>query len=191
MLIVGLGNPGLKYKNTLHNLGYMVIDALSKLVGKSLFRLECNSVTAVFSIDGEKIILAKPTTYMNLSGQAVKSLMVKHNQSYKDLIVVCDDIDIPKFSVRVRDSGSGGTHNGMKNIIDVINSQDFARIRMGIGKSDYDLKDYVLSKINAADKKLFDNAVEAVAKLLYDYLKERDFEKVKREIGRASCRERV
>lgn len=181
MLIVGLGNPGLKYKNTLHNLGYMVIDALSKLVGKSLFRLECNSVTAVFSIDGEKIILAKPTTYMNLSGQAVKSLMVKHNQSYKDLIVVCDDIDIPKFSVRVRDSGSGGTHNGMKNIIDVINSQDFARIRMGIGKSDYDLKDYVLSKINAADKKLFDNAVEAVAKLLYDYLKERDFEKVKRE----------
>ncbi len=181
MLIVGLGNPGLKYKNTFHNLGYMVVEALSKLVGKNLLRLECNSLTTVFSSDGEKIVLAKPTTYMNLSGQAIKSLMVKHGQTNEDLVVICDDIDIPKFSVRVRESGSGGTHNGLKNIIEVIGTQDFARIRMGIGKAEYDLKDYVLSKINAEDKKVFDSSIESVAKLLYDYIKDKDFEKVKRE----------
>ncbi|NCA91891.1 aminoacyl-tRNA hydrolase [bacterium] len=180
MLIVGLGNPGIKYKNTFHNMGYLVVDALAKLLDKKVNRIECCSLTASFSVNSTQIILAKPTTYMNLSGQAVKSLMVKYNQKEEDLVVIYDDIDLPRFSARVRENGSAGTHNGMKNIVEVINSQNFKRIRMGIGKNDYDLKDYVLSKINSQDKKLFEVAISEVAKLISDYIADKDFEKVMR-----------
>lgn len=181
MLIVGLGNPGLKYKNTFHNLGYMVIDELAKRFDKKIIRMECSSLTSSFKIGETKVIFAKPSTFMNLSGQAVKSLMVKYGQTKEDLVVIYDDIDIPRFSVRVRENGSGGTHNGMKNIVDVISTQEFRRIRMGIGKTEYELKDYVLSKISTADKKLFDASITQTVNLLFDYLNNGDFEKVVRE----------
>ncbi len=181
MLIVGLGNPGLKYKNTYHNMGYMVLDALSKILERKINRIECSSVTTSFCVNSELIILAKPTTYMNLSGQAVKSLMVKYNQTENDLVVVYDDIDLPKFSARVRENGSAGTHNGMKNIVEVINSQNFKRIRIGIGKNNEDLKDFVLSKVNSQDKKLFEDTINEVANLLVEYITKRDFEKVMRQ----------
>jgi PTH1 family peptidyl-tRNA hydrolase len=181
MLIVGLGNPTSEYENTFHNMGYLAIDALSKKLGKKLVRAECQSLTAVKSVNGEKIILAKPYTYMNLSGVAVKSLMAKYKQDISDLIVIYDDIDIPRFSVRTREVGSAGSHNGMKSIIDLIGTSDFKRIRIGIGKNDFDLASYVLSKIPAADKKTFGKTMESVATLIEEYIKTKDFDKLLRE----------
>lgn len=181
MLIVGLGNPGEEYADTYHNMGYMAVDALAELMNKKINRLECSALTAIKDIGEEKIILAKPVTYMNLSGQAVKSLMAKYKQKTEDIIIIYDDIDIPRFSVRVRERGSAGTHNGMRNIVSILGTEDFKRIRMGIGREERDLKDYVLGKISPEDKKLFLERAEAVAKLLSEYIKTEDFDKLLRE----------
>lgn len=181
MLIVGLGNPTCEYENTFHNMGYMAIDALAKKLGKKIIKAECHSLTLVKSIKGEKIILAKPYTYMNLSGIAVKALMAKYKQDASDLVIIYDDIDIPRFSVRTRETGSAGTHNGMKSIIEHIGTSNFKRIRIGIGKNEFDLASYVLSKIPAADKPTFDKTFAELAILLEDYMKTKDFEKLLRE----------
>jgi len=181
MLIVGLGNPGETYENTYHNMGYLVIDTLAELLNKRIIRAECSALTAVKDLPDGKLILAKPITYMNLSGVAVKSLLSKYKQSLDDLIVIYDDIDIPRFSVRVRERGSAGTHNGMRNVVENLGSDNFKRIRMGIGRGDGDLKDYVLGKISEQDKKEFAARAQAVAKLLYEYITSGDFDKVMRE----------
>ena len=181
MLIVGLGNPGTEYADTFHNMGYLVLDALSSKLGKKINKIECSSLTCVFSVKGEKIIFAKPTTYMNLSGLAVKSLLSKYEQSLDDLIVIYDDIDIPRFSVRARENGGPGTHNGMRNVVENVGSEDFKRIRMGIGMEDMDLKDYVLNKISAEDKKTFDSIADKITELIKGYIADRDFAKLMRE----------
>ncbi len=181
MLIVGLGNPGKEYEKTFHNMGFMVVEKLAKEMGKRIIKGECSSLTAVKSVGKENIILAKPLTYMNLSGQAISSLMKKYNQKDSDLIVIYDDIDIDRFSVRIREKGSGGTHNGMKNIIAVNNTQNFIRVRMGVGRNDYDLKDYVLSKIKKEDYATFEEVTDKVVALLIDYINNRDFERLLRE----------
>jgi PTH1 family peptidyl-tRNA hydrolase len=181
MLIVGLGNPTSEYENTFHNMGYLAIDSLAKKMGKKIIKSECQSLTSVKSVKGEKIILAKPYTYMNLSGVAVKALMAKHKQTADDLIILYDDIDIPRFSIRTRENGSAGTHNGMKSIIENIGTQDFKRIRIGIGKNDFDLASYVLSKIPSADKVTFEKTFDTIAILLEEYIKTKDFEKLLRE----------
>ena len=105
MIIVGLGNPGVEYENTLHNMGYKVIDAIANKLGKKVNKLECSSLTSIVK-NNPKIVLAKPLTYMNNSGEAVKSLLSKYKQEVSDLLVIYDDIDIDRFSVRVRKSGS-------------------------------------------------------------------------------------
>ena len=181
MLIVGLGNPGTEYADTFHNMGYMVLDAISAKLGKKVNKIECSSLTCVFSVKGEKVILAKPTTYMNLSGQAVKSLMTKYEQTLDDLVVIYDDLDIPRFSVRARENGSAGTHNGMRNVVELVGSEDFRRIRMGIGRDEGELKDYVLNKIGAEDKKTFGKVADDVADLVIEYISTRDFNKLMRE----------
>lgn len=181
MLIVGLGNPTTEYENTFHNMGYMTIDTLAKRLGKKIIKSECQSLTLVKSINGEKIILAKPLTYMNLSGLAVKELMAKYKQSENDLIVIYDDVDIAKFSVRTRGSGSAGTHNGMKSIVEQIGTTNFKRIRIGIGENSYDLASYVLSKIPKEDKEIFEKTFDKVAELLEEYIKIKDFDKLLRQ----------
>ncbi|MFA6865895.1 MAG: aminoacyl-tRNA hydrolase [Clostridia bacterium] len=181
MIIVGLGNPTEKYKNTYHNMGFMTIDTLAKNLNKRIIKKECDAQTSVFDKNGQKIILAKPLTFMNNSGFAVKQLMNKYNQTESDLIIIYDDIDIPRFSVRTRFSGSAGTHNGMKSIVTSINSTQFARIRIGIGLNDFDLVDYVLSNIPKEDKDNFDTTFEKVAKLLEEYINSNDFDKLMRE----------
>jgi PTH1 family peptidyl-tRNA hydrolase len=181
MLIVGLGNPTSEYENTFHNMGYKTIDTLANIIGKKIVKSECHSLTAIKDVNGDKIILAKPLTYMNLSGQAVKELMAKYKQTKEDIIIIYDDIDIPRYSVRTRANGSGGTHNGMRNIIELINTNEFKRIRIGIGKNEYDLKDYVLSKIPKEDIATFDKTFEQVSNLLLEYINTRDFDKLLRE----------
>lgn len=181
MLIVGLGNPTSVYENTFHNMGYLAIESLAKRLGKRIIKSECHALTAVKDIDGEKLILAKPLTYMNLSGQAVKELMAKYKQTASDLIVIYDDIDILRYSVRTRANGSAGTHNGMKSIVELIGTSDFKRIRIGIGKNEYDLSDYVLSKINKEDRKTFDITFETLSVLLEEYIKTKNFDKLLRD----------
>lgn len=164
-LIVGLGNYGDKYSATYHNMGFMVADCLGKRLNIKVKTLECDAVTGVGSIGGEKIIIAKPMTYMNLSGRAVKQLMKKYDVDKTELIVVFDDIDIEKGTIRVRLEGSGGTHNGMRNIIEEICDKGFARVRVGIGKPEGNipLADYVLSVPKMSDRALIEEAIEKAA----------------------------
>jgi len=181
MLIVGLGNPTQEYENIFHNMGFMTVDALARRLNKKLTKRECQAVTVVKEVNGEKVILAKPHTYMNLSGMAVKALMAKYGQTADDLVVIYDDVDIPRFTVRSRASGNPGTHNGMKNIVATIGTSMFKRVRIGIGKPEGDLASYVLSRIPEDDRKTFDEVFDKVGALLEDYVKDGDFEKLMRE----------
>lgn len=181
MLIVGLGNIGKDYENTFHNMGFLAVDTLAERFNRKIDRIECSALTAVTSVNGEKVIFAKPTTFMNLSGQAVKSLMVKYEQNAEDLVVLYDDIDIPRFSVRVRASGSAGTHNGMKSVIEAVGSENFIRIRLGIGREDGDLKSYVLDKISKEDLTVFVDRTERLAELVKQYVTDGDFDRLMRE----------
>lgn len=181
MIIVGLGNPGEEYADTFHNMGYMVAEALAEELNKKINRLECSSLTTVKDMPDGKVVVAKPITYMNSSGDAVRSLLAKYKQTAADLIVIYDDIDIPRFSVRVREKGSAGTHNGMRDIVAKIGTENFKRIRMGIGREGTDLKDYVLKKIPSDDLAEFRDRARAVAQMLSEYLRTSDFDALMRE----------
>lgn len=181
MLIVGLGNPGKEYENTFHNMGYMALDAIASKLNRKVERAECSSLTAVASSGGERIILAKPLTYMNGSGSAVKSLMSKYNQTAEELVVIYDDIDIPRFSVRARANGGAGTHNGMRDVVDKVGSENFKRIRIGIGKNEFDLKDYVLGKIDPHDLAVFQEKFALLSDLVACFVRDGDFERLMRE----------
>ena len=164
-IVVGLGNYGDKYAYTFHNMGFLAVEALADQLGLKFKDKECDSLVAVGYRNGEKIVLAKPLTYMNLSGVAVKQLVNKYKANVAtDLIVIYDDIDIPKGSVRVRPKGSAGTHNGMRNIISTIGTEQFARIRIGIGPvpPSVPLVDYVLADVPKSERQtLYDAFVKA------------------------------
>lgn len=147
-LIVGLGNPEKKYDNTYHNVGFMAIDFIAEKLGVEFKKKDCQAVIAETSLNGEKLILAKPQTYMNLSGNSVLAFKTKYKISNDKILVLVDDIDLPLGTYRYKTGGSGGTHNGLRNIVFNIGT-DFKRLRIGIGKpEDTPLIDFVLSKIN-------------------------------------------
>ena len=148
-IIVGLGNPEPEYSNTRHNMGF---DVINKLAGKheiSLNRTKFNAIYGTGIIEGEKVILIKPQTYMNNSGEAVKEFVNFYKEPLDNIIVIYDDMDTDIGSIRVRAKGGAGSHNGMKSIVSELNSEDFPRIRVGIGrpKSEYDRIDYVIGQI--------------------------------------------
>ena len=143
-IFIGLGNPGKEYQNTYHNVGFKVIDELSRRFDIKLSKKGCKAVYGEGKIDGKKIMLVKPQTYMNLSGECV--VMLKNKFKDANLIVIADDIDLEKGKLRFRLHGSGGTHNGLRNIVSFI-GEDFARLRVGIGRPQGDLKDFVLSNM--------------------------------------------
>lgn len=166
-LIVGLGNPDDKYQTTYHNVGFLCLDEIAKKVGVSFNKGECRAITAHIKNGKTKIILAKPITYMNLSGDAVNELVRKYKIGSDKFLVVYDDVDLPLGDVRIRSKGSGGTHNGMRDIIAKTHTEDFARIRIGIGQPRVsELADYVLSKITDKDfdvlQKAFIKSADAV-----------------------------
>ena len=167
-LIVGLGNPGTVYDGTYHNLGFMAVTRLADEKGIVLDKAKFNGLYGQGIIKDEKVILLKPLTYMNLSGQAVKAFADYYKILPEDIIVFCDDIDIAKGTTRYREKGSAGTHNGLKNIIYCLGNQDFKRIRIGAGNDKtMDLKDYVLSKIDDDSMAQISPAIdEAISKLL-------------------------
>jgi|AGTN01.2.fsa_nt_gi peptidyl-tRNA hydrolase len=183
LIIVGLGNPTPEYEKTFHNMGYMAVERIAAALGKKIKRAECSSLTASFSLKGEKIVLAKPLTYMNLSGLAVKGLLKKYKASPDDLIVIYDDFDIDRFSLRARASGSAGTHNGMKSIIGEIGAQEFKRIRIGIGSTDIGKRDYVLSDIDREDRENFEKVFEKIVEAIKNYIADRDFDLLMRTLN--------
>ena len=146
-LLVCLGNPGDQYENTRHNVGYAALDALAKDLGVTVDRVKFQGLTAQANLDGHKLILLKPTTYMNLSGQSVQAAAKFYKVPPEHILVLSDDISLDPGRLRVRKSGSAGGHNGLKSIIASIGSQDFPRIKIGVGAKphpDYDLADWVL-----------------------------------------------
>lgn len=147
-LIVGLGNPGAKYAGTRHNAGFSVIDELAERYNIKVDTSKHKALIGKGIIKGEKVILAMPQTFMNLSGESVRAIMDFYKLTVEDLIVVYDDIDLDVGKLRIREKGSAGGHNGMKNIILHSGSQEFVRVRVGVGKKpeQMDLADYVLSR---------------------------------------------
>lgn len=169
-LIVGLGNIGKEYADTNHNVGFMVIDRLSEMLGENIKKTGCDADYAEFNKNGEKIILAKPRTYMNESGRSVKSFMKKYGFEIGDVLVINDDIDLEPGFVRIRKSGSAGTHNGLKSIIRETGSGDFNRVRVGIGSKQehQDLANFVLSKMRMTENQKL--GLEKAANAVYDYV---------------------
>ena len=163
-LIVGLGNPDREYQNTFHNLGFMSADKCAEILGMEFTKQKCKALLAEKNIGGQKVIIAKPLTYMNLSGESVREILSFYKISFSDLLVIYDDYDLIKGEIRIRRNGSSGTHNGMRNIVKEIGTGDFSRIRIGFKPEEENkipLINYVLSGIKQEDKPLFEKAIES------------------------------
>ena len=165
-LLVCLGNPGDKYENTRHNVGYMVADEVAERQNKPVQRLKFKALTNTLTISGEKVLVMKPITYMNLSGEAVRQAADFYKIPPERVLVVSDDTALPVGKLRIRVKGSAGGHNGLKNIIQHLGTDQFPRLRVGVGEKphpDYDLADWVLGKFAGEDKKVIAAAVKRAA----------------------------
>ena len=167
-LIVGLGNPGPEYEKTRHNVGWQVIDAFARKFRITIETHEKNAMTGTGRVAGGSVMVARPLTYMNLSGDAVRLLANAYLESTDDLMVVYDDIDLPLGKLRIRPNGSAGTHNGMRSIIGTLATERFPRLRVGIGSAEQGrLRDYVLDEFAPEEQPIVDATVErAVSALL-------------------------
>ncbi|SFK57598.1 peptidyl-tRNA hydrolase [Halobacillus dabanensis] len=132
--IVGLGNPGKKYEKTRHNIGFAIIDEWAERNNWSLSQKKFNGLYTMERVDGEKVILLKPQTYMNLSGESLRPLMDFYDINVEDVLVVYDDLDLPPGKIRLRKKGGHGGHNGIRNIIDQLGTKEFKRLRVGVGR---------------------------------------------------------
>lgn len=178
-LIVGLGNPDKEYAQTFHNIGFMCIDRVAEKLSAKFSKGECRAISAHVTLPDAKIILAKPVTYMNLSGEAVYELVKKYKIEQDKCLIVYDDADLPLGELRLRQKGSGGTHNGMKNIVAKMGTEEIFRMRIGIGKEhEGDLSSFVLSKIRQEDKISLEDAFERGACAAVDFVRGESFDKV-------------
>jgi len=168
-IAVFLGNPGLRYENTRHNAGFIAADIIAKEVGAKLNRIKFNSLTSIIKLGGQQVLILKPQTYMNLSGNSVKQAMRYYKLPLEKIVVISDDVSLPAGKLRIRRRGSAGGHNGLKDIIAKCGGEDFPRIRIGVGEpphEDYDIADWVLSKLSKEDRMLIsDTALKAAAAL--------------------------
>ena len=163
-LIVGLGNPGRRYQGTRHNIGARVIDTLARRHHVAL-REEGWADVGALTLDGARVLLARPQTYVNVSGTAVADLRRRHRLPLENLLVAFDDLDLPVGQIRLRAKGGHGGHNGMRSIIETLGSEEFARLRVGIGRppGGVDPADYVLSRFSKEEQARLDEAVERAA----------------------------
>ena len=180
VVIFGLGNVGNEYAKTYHNVGFMTIDNFAQKHNLSFTKTKYYGMVAEGVIGGEKVMLVKPTTLMNLSGKCVSEYVRKFKVDLKNILVIYDDIDIACGTYRLRKAGSAGTHNGMRNIIAELNSQDFARLRMGIGfKPEFmGLANYVLSRVSNENMEKIENIYGATEQILEQFIKFKDVEKI-------------
>ena len=183
-LLVGLGNIGKEYEKTNHNMGFMVIDRVAKIFNLQFKKNMCSSMVAEGNIEGQKVILAKPTTYMNSSGIAVKSLVKKFNIDIsKDLLIISDDIDLQLSKVRVREKGSAGTHNGLRSLVEELQTTDFPRLRIGVGKpiGQMELVDFVVAK--AHEGKELDEGLKKGVVACSMFLKNQGFSDIMQKVN--------
>ncbi|MCL6477992.1 MAG: aminoacyl-tRNA hydrolase [Peptococcaceae bacterium] len=174
-LVAGLGNPGREYAGSRHNMGFRVLDVLSAKLDVPVTKPLFKSFTGRAVLSGKTIILAKPQTYMNLSGNAVAALMNWFKISPRELVVVFDDIDLPPGKIRVRPGGGHGGHHGMESIIEKIGTDRFARVRIGIGRPptpEYDIADWVLGRLAEEEEKLAGRALERAAEAVITIINE-------------------
>ena len=179
-LIVGLGNPEKQYEKTFHNMGFIAVGDAAEALGAKFKKKECEALVAEAHINGEKVILARPLTYMNNSGRAVKQLMSKYKIPPENLLVIYDDYDLPKGKVRIRAQGSAGTHNGMRSIIGETGVKDFPRIRVGIRDTELNIPiiNYVLAEVRKEDYPLFAEACKKAGEAAAEFARGLDIEKV-------------
>ena len=174
-LVVGLGNPGDQYEHTRHNVGFDTVDALAEKLDIPVQRLKFKALTNTAVLGGEKVLLMKPVTYMNLSGEAVEQAVKFYHLPPERVIVISDEVALPPGKMRIRASGSAGGHNGLKNIIAHLHSDQFARIRIGVGQKphpDYDMAAWVLGKPQGEERKAVDDAIARAAQAVECYIKE-------------------
>ena len=165
-LLVCLGNPGDQYENTRHNVGFQVADAVAERHNVPIQRLKFRALTNTITVGEKKVLLMKPVTYMNLSGEAVHEAASFYKVPPERILVVSDEVALAPGKIRVRRSGSAGGHNGLKNIIAHLGTDQFPRIRVGVGQKphpDYDMADWVLGKFQGEDKKAVEEAVKRAA----------------------------
>ena len=170
-IIAGLGNPGSKYENTRHNMGFKAIDAMASEFGIDVNRAKFKGLIGEGRIGSEKVILLKPQSYMNLSGQSVREIMNFYKIPEENLIVIYDDFDLPIGSIRVRKSGGPGTHNGMKSVVQELGSRKFPRVRVGIGSSDGSTIQFVIGKVGKDEQQILNEAAEAAASAAADIIR--------------------
>lgn len=189
-LVVGLGNPGAKYKNTYHNVGFGVADALASSLKIRFAKTECDARVAKGNYKGVDFVVAKPQTYMNLSGEAVKKLVRAYDIDPATSLVVCyDDVDLPLGAMRLRDSGSAGTHNGMRNIVAELNTENFLRLRVGtrgeaLSSGEVPLIDFVLSKIPYDELLVLKKSAQDAAISLKELIEGKPLARVQEKLNR-------
>jgi PTH1 family peptidyl-tRNA hydrolase len=172
-IVVGLGNPGKQYEHTRHNVGWMVLDRLADRAGWGGHARARDAAAAVHGrYRGLDLMLVKPTTYMNLSGVAVRKVLARQRAPLDDLLVVVDDFDLPLGRLRMRAEGSAGTHNGLRSIVAELNTQKFTRLRVGIGEPSRDAIDHVLSRFTPAERKVLEQVIDAAADAVEDWARE-------------------
>ena len=174
-LIVGLGNPGDKYDGTRHNAGFLAVDALADKGRFRISRVKFKALTAQAEVGGQGALVMKPTTYMNLSGEAVGEAARFYHIPPANVLVISDDVDLPLGKLRLRTGGSAGGHNGLKSIIQHLGTDQFPRIKIGVGGKplpDYDMADWVLGKLRGEDRKVLDEAAKQAAEAAACFLKD-------------------
>lgn len=188
-VVVGLGNPGTRYRNTYHNIGFMTADAIAKKCKLRFTGKECAALTAKGKSGGVPFVVAKPQTFMNLSGESVKQLVRKYCDTDDELVVIYDDADLPVGRMRFREEGSAGTHNGMRSIVAELNTTCFKRLRIGIKTDELAAKevqivDFVLSKVDYADKAAIDKCVDEAAEAVLDLIAGKDIQRIEERVNK-------
>ncbi|MCI8455195.1 MAG: aminoacyl-tRNA hydrolase [Lachnospiraceae bacterium] len=173
-IIAGLGNPGKEYENTRHNVGFMALDALADKLGADISERKHKALCGRAVIGKEKVILLKPQTYMNVSGESLRAAAEYYKLSPKQVVVIYDDISLEPGQLRIRARGSAGGHNGIKSIIAHLGTQEFPRIKIGVGAKppQMDLADYVLSRLGQGERKLLETASKEAAEAVCEILTE-------------------
>ena len=174
-LVVGLGNMGGQYEHTRHNVGFEVIDQIADTLDVPVQRLKYKALTNTVTLGGEKVLLMKPVTFMNLSGEAVEQAAAFYKVPPERVIVISDEVALEPGKLRIREGGSAGGHNGLKNIIAHLHSDRFPRVRVGVGQKphpDYDMADWVPGKPQGEDRKNIDEAVKRAAQAVEVYIRD-------------------
>ncbi len=169
-LIVGLGNPGREYENTRHNIGFRMIDQFASKLGVTINKSKFNGLYAEAVVNQEKVILLKPQSYINLSGEVIRKFVDFYKISIDDILIIHDDLDLPVGVYKIKQKGSSGGHNGLKNIELHLGTQDYKRIKIGISNNkNIDTKDYVLGKLSKEEETIFHKIEEMILVILDDY----------------------